>query len=32
MAIGVRVLLWVLVAAVTVSLVTIGVLGMIAKG
>ena len=32
MAIGVRVLLWVLVAAVSVSLITIGVLGMIAKG
>lgn len=32
MAIGVRVLLWVLVAAASISLVVVGVLGMIAKG
>ena len=32
MAIGVRVLLWVLVAAASIALVVVGVLGMIAKG
>lgn len=32
MAMGVRVLLWLVVAAASVSLVVVGILGMIAKG
>ena len=32
MAIGVRVVLWLVVAAASISLIVVGILGMIAKG